>query len=208
MVDDGHAECETPFGDNGTDSSHADNSNRLALGVVSRRKALLPLARSSIDFALPVLPECREDQKHGGGCRGVIDSAGSVGDLDSTLGGRSNVDLIVPCTIVANEFYAFGESSNEISVKDADFVGRIVMSVDGRDVGVFALEVLEKLVSRFASEWLITYQSIRLGHGEVTRRRDHTYDGLGVNRSKNLLGILVCPDEVLVDVAWVDEMVV
>ncbi len=63
---------------------------------------------------------------------------GGVRDGDSARFGSVNIDLIVSGTIVADRLERGRESVDEISVENANLVGRVVVTVNGDNVGVLA----------------------------------------------------------------------
>lgn len=128
MVDDLHAKGQASLADDGSDTSHTDDPDRLALGVVSGREILLPLARSGVGLGLPVLTQRGEDEEHGRRRRGIVDGTGGVGDLDPTCGRGGEVDLIVSGSVVADVLDGRREGVDDLGVEHADRVGRVVVS--------------------------------------------------------------------------------
>lgn len=128
VVDDLHAECQASLADDGSDTSHTDDPDSLALGVVSGRETLLPLARSGVGLGLPVLTQRGEDEEHGRRRRGIVDGTGGVGDLDPTCGRGGEVDLVVSGSVVADVLDGRREGVDDLGVEHADRVGRVVVS--------------------------------------------------------------------------------
>lgn len=138
VVDDLHVECSGALGEGGTDTSHTDNAEGLSLGVVGGLQARLPLARTSVDLSTVVLTQAREDEEHGSVGGGIVNGGRGVRDGNASCLCSVDVDLVVSSTVVADRLEGTGELVDKLSVKDTNLVGRVVVTVDGNNVGVLA----------------------------------------------------------------------
>lgn len=172
VVDDLHVECTGTFGKGGTDTTHADDSENFSFRIVGRLESRLPLALTSIDLGTVVLTQAREDEEHSGVGSGIIDSSGGVRDSDSTSLGCMNIDLIVSRAVVADRLERRGESVDELSVEKANLVDRVVVSVNGNDVGIFAAgrACLEELGSGRRVQVLLSLSNFLRKSGEGSAR--------------------------------------
>lgn len=123
-----HPESQTTPGDDAPDPTHPDDPDRLSLRVMCRRQSSLPLPRPSVGLGLPILPQRGEDEEHGRRRRRVVHGPGGMGDLDPTGRRRGEVDLVVAGAVVTDVLDGGGQGVDDLGVKDADRVGRVVVS--------------------------------------------------------------------------------
>lgn len=128
VVNDLHVPSQTPLGNDRTDTTHTNDTDSLSLRVRSGLQSLLPFTSSSVDLGSVVLSQSGEDEEHGSGGGSVVNSSGSVGNLDSSSSGGGNVDLVVTSSVVADVLDRLREVSDQFSVKDADGVGVVIVS--------------------------------------------------------------------------------
>lgn len=162
VVDDLHVKGGRSLGEGGANTSHTNDTQRLALGVVSGFQARLPLSTPSVDFSTVVLTQAREDEEHGGIGGGIVYSSRCVRNGDSLGLGSMDIDLIVSSTVVTNRLERSRERIDELSVEKTHLVHGIVVSVNGDDVGILAAgrASLEEFGSCGCIEVLLQWKSV------------------------------------------------
>ena len=138
VVDDLHVKSCSALGERRADTAHADDTEGLVLGVVGGLETRLPLAGTSVDLGAVVLTQAGKNEEHGSVGSGVVDSGRSMGNGDTAGLGSVNIDLVVTGTVVADGLEGSGEVVDELSVEKTDLVDRVIVTVDGNNVGVLA----------------------------------------------------------------------
>jgi hypothetical protein len=129
MVDHLHSQSGAHLSDDLSDPTHPDDSQNLALGIMSGFQTGLPFPRPGVEFCSVVLSQRGDDQVKSGSGGSIVHGTGGVGDLDPAGRGLSDINLIVPCSVVADVFHRGGEFGDEFRIEYPDGVCGIVVSV-------------------------------------------------------------------------------
>lgn len=138
VVDDLHVEGSGTLGKCGTDTAHADDAESLSFRVVGRLETGLPLASTSVDLGTVVLTQAGEDKEHSCVGGSIVNSGRGVRNSNALGLGSVNVDLVISGTIVADGFERGRKLVDKLSVEHANLVCRVVVTVNGNNVGVLA----------------------------------------------------------------------
>ena len=98
-----HVECQCTPHDCSANSSHAKNTEDLALRVVSEANAITPLTPSKKSHAPVEASKGTENEEHVDVGGGIVNSSGYVGHTDATVSARLDINLVVAsaCTVVS-----------------------------------------------------------------------------------------------------------
>ena len=120
-----------------SNSTHAQNSQHLALGIMTQRRHILtlapPLTPSQFRHTLREVPERREDEEDGRIGSRVVDGLGNVRDVDLALGAGGDVDTVVASAIVAYELDGRWERREQLGVDQTGDGERGKGAEDGDD---------------------------------------------------------------------------